>query len=248
MRLARFIQFIPIVERVTRDAPVPSSADSPRPPPGAIAPISWTTRRDRPLYRQAGDLVTERSIRPDKFGAFLNGVFDEWVRYDVGTVYVQMFDAALANWVGAPPGMCVHSRHCGTALALEHNGDLYSCDHFVEPAHKLGNFLTHRSIDLVASPQQATFGRDKFDSLPAYCRACDVRFACHGGCPKDRFTKTPHGEGGLNYLCAGFKTFFAHVSEPMSVMARLLHQNRAPSEIMRRSTLLDADAATAADA
>ncbi|MFN8470380.1 MAG: anaerobic sulfatase maturase, partial [Caldilineaceae bacterium] len=198
---ARFIQFIPIVERHHVDG-VPF-----------------------------GDAVVERSVTAAQYGQFLIGVFEEWVRHDIGEVYVQMFDVALANWYGEPSGLCVFSKTCGTALALEHNGDLYSCDHFVEPQHKLGNIKETHMIELVASDQQRKFGQDKFDTLPQYCLACDVRFACHGGCPKDRFISTPDGEAGLNYLCAGYKLFFHHVNQPMQLMVQLLRQNRAPSEL-----------------
>jgi uncharacterized protein len=167
-------------------------------------------------------------------------VFEEWVRRDVGTVYVQMFDVALANWVGEPPGLCVHTETCGQALALEHTGDLYSCDHFVEPDYKLGNIAFTHMLELVASPQQRQFGLDKRDTLPRYCLECDVRFACHGGCPKDRFVATPDGEPGLNYLCPSFKTFFHHVDGPMTTMGELLRRGRAPAEIMGRYAAEDA--------
>ncbi len=223
---ARFVQFIPIIERVaeaTEDGTVP-----------------WSSWRDRPLYVQDGDSVTNRSIDGEQYGRFLIDVFEEWVRHDVGEVYVQMFDVTLANWVGEPPSLCVHSETCGLALALEHTGDLYSCDHFVEPAYKLGNIKEHRMLDLVASQQQRDFGLAKRDALPRYCLDCDVRFACHGGCPKDRFINTPDGEPGLNYLCPGFKLFFHHVEQPMRTMAELLGVNRAPAEIMRLYATADA--------
>ena len=228
-----FIQFIPIIERVAASTPDPLTPHAPPGAPGQVSTAPWSSWRDRPLYTQAGELVTDRSIQPEQYGDFLIGVFEEWVRRDVGSVYVQMLDVALANWVGEAPGLCVHSKTCGLALALEHNGDLYACDHFVEPAHRLGNILETPMIELVASPQQQKFGQDKFDALPQYCRACDVRFACHGGCPKDRFLYTPEGEAGLNYLCAGFKRFFHHVDAPMRTMAGLLRHGRAPAEIMR---------------
>ena len=154
---ATFIQFIPIVERLHENG-VPF-----------------------------GDAVTDRSVTAPQYGQFLIDVFEEWVRHDIAEVYVQMFDVALANWYGEPSGLCVFSKTCGTALALEHNGDLYSCDHFVEPAYRLGNINQTHMIELVASDQQLKFGRDKFDTLPQYCLNCDVRFTCHGGCPKDRF-------------------------------------------------------------
>jgi uncharacterized protein len=223
---ARFVQFIPIIERV-------AEAD-------ADGTVPWTSWRDRPLYVQEGDVVTGRSVTAEQYGRFLIDVFEEWVRRDVGTVYVQMFDVALANWVGEPPSLCVHSETCGLALALEHTGDLYSCDHFVEPKHKLGNIRMTHMLELVDSPQQRQFGLDKRETLPQYCFDCDVRFACHGGCPKDRFIATPDGEAGLNYLCAGFKAFFHHVDVPMRTMGALLAQNRAPAEIMAQYASADA--------
>jgi uncharacterized protein len=179
------------------------------------------------------DMVTERSTTAEQYGKFLVGVFEEWVKRDIAKVYVQMFDVALANWHGEPSGLCIHSKTCGGALAIEHNGDLYSCDHFVTPQNKLGNIKEKYMLELVSSDQQVKFGNDKFDTLPKYCRECEVRFACHGGCPKDRFITTPDGESGLNYLCAGFKIFFNHVDKPMRMMSQLLLLNRAPSEIMQ---------------
>lgn len=223
---ARFMQFIPVIERVAESAP-----------DGAVP---WSSWRDRPLYVQDGDAVTNRSVTPEGYGRFLIDVFEEWVRHDVASVYVQMFDTVLANWVGEPAGMCVHCETCGLALALEHTGDVYSCDHFVEPRYLLGNITDRHLADLVASEQQQQFGRDKRDSLPRYCRECDVRFACHGGCPKDRFTLTPDGDPGLNYLCPSFKAFFNHIGEPMRTMAGLLAANRAPSEIMNGYAARDA--------
>lgn len=202
---AEFIQFIPIIERVNEDGST---------------------------LIQSGNQVTERSVQPEQFGQFLMGVFDEWVRRDVGKIFIQHFDAALANWVGVQPGVCIFAKTCGTALALEHNGDLYSCDHFVEPNYKLGNIQETPMIELIASEQQQQFGQAKFDTLPQYCRDCEVRFACHGGCPKNRFIKTPTGEAGLNYLCAGYKAFFTHIDRPMRMMAELLRQNRYADEVM----------------
>jgi uncharacterized protein len=159
-------------------------------------------------------------------------VFEQWVRHDVGRVFVQMFDSTLASFLDVPGSLCVHAETCGTALALEHNGDLYSCDHFVEPAHLLGNINERHLLDLVASPQQQAFGNAKRDSLPGYCRRCDVRFACNGGCPKDRFTITPDGEAGLHYLCPSYKQFFHHVDRPMRVMAAAIRSGRMADEVM----------------
>jgi uncharacterized protein len=215
---ARFIQFIPIIERVP-DAALEGT-------------VPWASWRDRPLYEQSGEFVTGRSIGGQQYGRFLIDVFEEWVRRDVGEVYVQMFDVALANWFGEPPGLCVHSETCGLALALEHNGDLYSCDHFVEPDYRLGNISETPMIELVSSQRQQDFGQAKRDALPRQCVDCDVRFACHGGCPKDRFIETAEGEPGLNYLCAGYLAFFHHIDRPMRIMCELLAQGRAPSEIV----------------
>ena len=201
-----WMQFIPVVERINADG--------------------------RTLYQEGGT-VSERSVLPEQFGRFLSAIFDEWVRHDVGRIYVQTFEAALRNWLGmGASGMCVFNETCGTGLAIEHNGDLYSCDHFVEPNYFLGNIQDKHMIELVASPQQLKFGQDKRDTLPRYCLECDVRFACHGECPKNRFIETPDGEDGLNYLCAGFKAFFHHVDFPMKLMAGLLRRGREAREVM----------------
>jgi uncharacterized protein len=181
---------------------------------------------------QEGDTVTERSVSPAAWGRFLTTIFDEWVRRDIGQMYVTTFDAALAKWLGVPGGMCVFEQTCGTAVALEHNGDVYSCDHFVEPAHLLGNVTTTQLVELMAKPEQRAFGSAKRDTLPAYCRSCPVLFACNGECPKNRFTLTPDGEPGLNYLCAGYRRFFQHIDHPMRTMAALLRQGRFAGEAM----------------
>jgi uncharacterized protein len=215
----QFIQFIPIVERIPDDA--------------AGGPAG--------LYIQAGHRATQRSVTARGFGEFLIAIFDEWARRDIGRVYVQLFDVALAAWAGQRPGLCIFDETCGTALAMEHNGDLFSCDHFVEPAHQLGNIVDIPLIELVGSEQQRRFGQAKRDTLPRYCRECPVRFACNGGCPKERFILAPDGEPGLNYLCAGFKAFFTHVDEPMRFMAGELRANRAPANLMRRLRERDAE-------
>ena len=220
------MQLIPIIERVAEAA--------------EDGQLPWASWRDRPLYVQEGEHVTGRSVTAEQYGRFLIDVFEEWVRRDVGAVYVQMFDVALANWVGEPPSLCIHSETCGLALALEHTGDLYSCDHFVEPRFKLGNIRETRMLELVASPEQRQFGLDKRDTLPRYCLECDVRFACHGGCPKDRFISTPDGESGLNYLCAGYQAFFRHVDRPMRFMAEQLRKDLAPADIVRLYAAEDA--------
>jgi uncharacterized protein len=213
---AQYVQLIPIVERVTPEL-LP------------LAESGWGARSaDRPLYRQEGALVTHRSVGARQYGQFLVDVFEEWARHDVGDVFVPTFDTALAHWLGMhQTGACVHAETCGDAVALEHNGDLYSCDHYVEPEFRLGSITEGRTLlQLVDSPQQRAFGAAKRDTLPAYCRSCDVRFACHGGCPKDRFLTTPAGEPGLHYLCEGYQLFFRHVDKPMQTMAALLRNGR----------------------
>jgi uncharacterized protein len=181
----------------------------------------------------SGDTVTHLSVGPKQYGKFLMGVFDEWVRQDVGTIYIQHFDTALANWYGEPHGICVFSPTCGSAMVIEHNGDIYSCDHFVDQEHRLGNIMTNTVAELVNSPRQRQFGLDKQDNLPGYCRECRFLFACHGECPKNRFIKTPDDEPGLNYLCEGYQLFFEHISEPMKFMVKELSAGRAPANVMK---------------
>jgi len=213
-----YIQLIPIVER---NAPDPETNGlwlaSPPDLAGAAAPDNQ---------------VTPWSVRSGEFGKFLCDIFDEWIRHDVGRVFVQQFDAALANWIGAPAGVCIFSENCGRALAVEHNGDVYSCDHYVYPRYKLGNLMNTALATLVDAPSQQAFGRAKSDSLPRYCRECSVRFACHGECPKHRFLQTPQGEPGLNYLCKDYKKFFGHIAPAMTTMAALLGNGRPPADIM----------------
>jgi uncharacterized protein len=199
---AGYIQFIPIVER------------------------------DNDTGFQEGGSVTERSVEPGRFGSFLIGIFDEWVKRDVGNTFVLNFDGALAGWLDMAGTVCIFGPTCGLGLALEHNGDLYSCDHFVEPDFYLGNIMKTPMIELVASEKQRRFGQDKKDTLPRSCRECRFLRVCHGECPKNRFVETPDGEPGLNYLCAGYKAFFEHADKPMRIMADLLRQNRPASEVM----------------
>jgi uncharacterized protein len=182
---------------------------------------------------QEGTTVSERSVQPRQFGDFLIAIFDEWVRHDVGTVFVQTFEAAVRNWLGLPSsGMCVFDATCGQGLALEHNGDLYACDHFVEPKYFLGNIQESHMLELVAGEKQRTFGRNKLELLPRSCRECDVWFACKGECPKNRFGATPDGELGLNYLCAGYKAFFRHIDRPLKIMAQLMRQEQPAARVM----------------
>jgi len=221
---AEYIQLIPIVERAT-----PDTID--------IANEGWGGQRgrDRPLYKQEGNLVTRRTVNAEKFGAFLTAIFDEWVTRDVGKVYVTTFDVALGSFMGQH-NLCIVAPTCGDALVMEHNGDVYSCDHFVEPKYKLGNIADTPLGTLVASERQRRFGSHKYESLPKYCKECPVLFACYGECPRNRFIKTPDGEEGLNYLCAGYKAFFTHIKEPMKKMSGLIRAGRYADEIMVTGT------------
>lgn len=200
-----YIQFIPIVERIDEDGETGF---------------------------QRGNKVTDRSVRPEQWGPFLMKIFDEWVKRDVGRTFVANFDGALAGWLGMAGTVCIFGPACGLALALEHNGDLYSCDHFVEPEHLLGNILSAPMAELVSSGKQRRFGEDKRDKLPQYCRDCKFIHICNGECPKNRFDQTPDGEPGLNYLCEGYKAFFEHADRSMKIMAELIRQGRFAEEIM----------------
>lgn len=202
-----FIQFIPLVEPTTAAACTGENPDH---------------------------CVSERSVRPRQFGRFLVDVFDEWARNDVGRVFVQTFDQALAARVGCEPTLCIFARQCGRALVLEHNGDVYSCDHFVTPSHRLGNIHDTSLRELATCPSQLQFGRDKEDTLPNVCRRCAWRSACNGECPKNRLLPAADGGSRLNYLCEGYKLFFAHVDPTMRAMAREVRHGRAAASVMYR--------------
>lgn len=225
---AKWIQFIPIVERATEQTI-------------SIANKGWSEvpGEKRLLYTQTGNLVTERTVGPEQYGSFLIDVFEEWVRRDVGQVYVQLFDVTLEAFFGRHM-LCIHAPTCGYGPALEHNGDLYSCDHFVEPKHLLGNIHKTHMLTMVASPEQRKFGQDKRDSLTRQCQDCKVRNWCNGGCPKDRFVLSKDGEPGQNYLCAGLEKFFMHTGPTFNVMAQLYKQGHPPAEVMNSIAALDA--------
>jgi uncharacterized protein len=217
----QWIQFIPIVERATEETL-------------AVANLGWSDRpgrAPRPLYTQTGGLVTERSVGGAEYGRFLVDVFEEWVRRDVGRVFVQLFDVTLEAHFGRHL-LCIHAPTCGYGPALEHNGDLYTCDHFVEPGQELGNIHETPLVELVASPKLRKFGDDKRDRLTRQCQRCEVRLLCNGGCPKDRFATSKDGEPGHNYMCAGLETFFQHTRPAMQVMANLFRSGKAPAEVM----------------
>ncbi|HSN10579.1 MAG TPA: anaerobic sulfatase maturase [Propionibacteriaceae bacterium] len=217
---AKFLQFIPIVERVE---------------PGHEAEAERGYRDSdgtHVLYRQAGAQVTSRTVPPKAWGRFMTAIFDEWVARDVGEVFVQHFDVMLGALFGQY-SLCVHSPECGNAIAMEHTGDVYSCDHFVEPGYRLGNIATDTFTEMLALPEQRQFGRDKRTTLPTQCLQCPVRWVCNGGCPKDRFATTAAGEPGLNYLCDGYFDMFTHAWPAMTTMATLIRAGRAPADIMR---------------
>ena len=208
----QFLQFTPIVERLTRHEDGRTLA-------------SLADKNEIPL--------SEASVTPEQWGYFLSAIFDEWVRKDVGKIFVEIFDCTLANWMGISPGICAYSKECGHAGVMEHNGDVYSCDHFVFPEYKLGNIHDHSLIDMLYGKQQQEFSRLKHSSLPRQCKECDMEFACHGECPKNRFMKDKYGDSGLNYLCPGYYHYYQHVAPYMDYMKQELMSQRPPSNIMK---------------
>ena len=208
----QFLQFTPIVERLTRHEDGRTLA-------------SLADKNEIPL--------SEASVTPEQWGYFLSAIFDEWVRKDVGKIFVEIFDCTLANWMGISPGICAYSKECGHAGVMEHNGDVYSCDHFVFPEYKLGNIRDHSLIDMLYGEQQQEFSRLKHSSLPRQCKECDMEFACHGECPKNRFMKDKYGDSGLNYLCLGYYHYYQHVAPYMDYMKQELMAQRPPSNIMK---------------
>ena len=207
----RFIQFTPIVERLLPHADGRQLAAVEEEGTGGMMPFS---------------------VSPEQWGDFLIGIFDEWVKEDVGEYFVQLFDATLANWMGVQPGICTLARTCGHAGAIEWNGDVFACDHFVFPQYRLGNLREKSLVEMMYSPQQREFGRAKQTALPRQCRECRWLFACNGECPKNRFARTADGEKGLNFLCNGYRRFFEHVAPYMDWMKRELMANRPPAGIV----------------
>lgn len=208
----QFLQFTPIVERLTRHE---------------------DSRTLASLADKDEVSLSEASVTPEQWGYFLSAIFDEWVRKDVGKIFVEIFDCTLANWMGVSPGICAYSKECGHAGVMEHNGDVYSCDHFVFPEYKLGNIRDHSLIDMLYGEQQQEFSRLKHSSLPRQCKECDMEFACHGECPKNRFMKDKYGDSGLNYLCPGYYHYYQHVAPYMDYMKQELMSQRPPSNIMK---------------
>lgn len=207
----QYLQFTPIVERLTEHEDGRTLA-------------SLADDREIPL--------ADASVTPQQWGNFLCTIFDDWVRHDVGKTFVEIFDCTLANWMGVLPGICAYSKECGHAGVMEHNGDVYSCDHFVFPEYKLGNIREQSLIDMLYGEKQQAFSRLKHTSLPRQCKECDMEFACHGECPKNRFEKDKYGEPGLNYLCQGYYQYYTHVAPYMDFMKRELLAQRPPANIM----------------
>ena len=207
----QYLQFTPIVERLTEHEDGRTLA-------------SLADDREIPL--------ADTSVTPQQWGNFLCTIFDDWVRHDVGKTFVEIFDCTLANWMGVLPGICAYSKECGHAGVMEHNGDVYSCDHFVFPEYKLGNIREQSLIDMLYGEKQQAFSRLKHTSLPRQCKECDMEFACHGECPKNRFEKDKYGEPGLNYLCQGYYQYYSHVAPYMDFMKRELLAQRPPANIM----------------
>ena len=207
----QYLQFTPIVERLTEHEDGRTLA-------------SLADDREIPL--------ADASVTPQQWGNFLCTIFDDWVRHDVGKTFVEIFDCTLANWMGVLPGICAYSKECGHAGVMEHNGDVYSCDHFVFPEYKLGNIREQSLIDMLYGEKQQAFSRLKHTSLPRQCKECDMEFACHGECPKNRFEKDKYGEPGLNYLCQGYYQYYSHVAPYMDFMKRELLAQRPPANIM----------------
>ncbi len=237
----RFLQFIPIVEPrgvgAHPEAALVQLGEEPGARPGAHDRCSSAADEGcngASTSLPIESLVSTRSVLPEQFGRFLIDVFDEWVQRDVGRVFVQIIDEALAAWMGHEPSLCVFRRQCGRALAVEHNGDVYSCDHFVSPEYLLGNLHDEPLKQLANSERQREFAAAKEVTLPQYCRACEVRFVCNGECPKNRFRTTPDGETGLNYLCEGYRQFFNHIAPVMQMMCEELQAQRPAANVMNR--------------
>lgn len=208
----RYVQFTPIVERIRMR--------------------ENGTKLSAPEETKRNVELAPFSVDAAKWGEFLCAVFDEWVRNDVGIFYIQLFDSTLANWVGEQPGVCTLAETCGHAGVMEFNGDVYSCDHYVFPEYKLGNIHTQSITEMMYSPEQLKFGKNKQTLLPNQCKECEFLFACNGECPKNRFLYAPNGEYGLNYLCDGYKRFFSHVAPYMDFMKKELIAKRPPANIM----------------
>jgi uncharacterized protein len=213
-----FIQFTPVVERITDAAGTHGGLR-------LAGPAALDKKDD-----QGG--VTPWSVIPEEYGDFLIAIYEEWVSHDVGTVFVMNFEWALNAWIGNPSPVCVHARTCGRSVVIEHNGDIFACDHCVFPEYKLGNIVSDTLPDIVAKSLRSGFGVAKETALPRWCRDCEVLPACQGGCPKHRFEKTYYDEPGLQYLCAGYKKFYLHIRKYLRAMATLLENGLPASRVM----------------
>ncbi len=222
---AAFIQFIPCVEPQSFRTTAPNLHSIRR-------KVKVGAAETQPGHPQS--VVTDWSVNAEDYGTFLCSVFDEWLRHDVGNVFVQIFDVALACWSGMGSTLCVFAETCGNAACIEHDGAIYSCDHYVYPEYRIGNVQEGSLAEMMNSTFQRDFAKAKRDSLPRYCRDCEVRFACNGECPKSRFLSTPDGEEGLNYLCPGLRQFFNHIDPWMKRMAEEIRNGRPAANVMQQ--------------
>ncbi len=181
-------------------------------------------------------VIGEHSVTAEDYGRFLISIFNQWIQNDYGKIYVQIFEEAVRVWAGYNAGLCVFSKTCGDAEVMEHNGDVYSCDHFVYPEYKLGNIKETSLLDLVSLEKQKQFGKDKAETLPQQCLYCEVNFICHGGCPKNRVIKTEDDEEGLNYLCTGYKQFFKYIDPFMKEAVSRIKKRQFPNIVGKELT------------
>lgn len=208
----QYLQFTPIVERLRKSK----------------SPLKLATAQEEDNEAE----LAPYSVTADKWGNFLCSIFDEWIKEDVGKIFIQLFDSTLANWVGEQPGVCTMAKTCGHAGVMEFNGDVYACDHYVFPEYRLGNIYSKTLTSMMYSDEQQNFGKDKFDKLPQQCNECNMLFACYGECPKNRFIKDKYGNRGLNFLCDGYYKFFHHVAPYMDYMKQELLARRPPANVM----------------
>jgi uncharacterized protein len=209
----QYLQFTPIVERLRKSK----------------SPLKLATAQEEDNEAE----LAPYSVTADKWGNFLCSIFDEWIKEDVGKIFIQLFDSTLANWVGEQPGVCTMAKTCGHAGVMEFNGDVYACDHYVFPEYRLGNIYSKTLTSMMYSDEQQNFGKDKFDKLPQQCSECDMLFACYGECPKNRFIRDKYGNKGLNFLCDGYYHFFHHVAPYMDYMKQELLARRPPANVMK---------------
>jgi len=214
-----YIQFTPIIER--------------EPDADTEALGLWLAGPALLDQQESNTRVTPWTVEPEAYGDFLIAIVEEWVRHDVGSTFVMNIEWALTAWLGEPSPVCIFSKTCGRAVAIEHDGSVFACDHYVYPEYRLGDVLHDELGAMVERSVASGFGPHKESTLPRYCQQCEVKQACWGGCPKHRFATTPEGEPGLHYLCPGYKKFFRHIRQYLRPMATLMQHNLPVSLIMQ---------------